>query len=142
MALNLQPWEKALRAKPEDRHSGSLPMEVTFFDPNGIRPGDFVIPETATYGDYPLTGDRQLISAANAEIGTVTAVCRSAPDPDDPTYCWMRRQIKDDVSLYWEISASHDAVGDALLRTETFARSVCSSLFDLPSCATVIKTSS
>ena len=139
VALDIQPWEKALCAKSEDRHSGFLPNKITFFNPNGIQLGDFGIPKAATNSDYPLTDDQRLVSAANAEVGTVTAVCRSQPNPNGSIYCQMRRQIIGDVSLYWEISAPYDAVGDVLLRTETFARSVCSSVFALPGCTTVIE---
>lgn len=141
VALDIQPWEKALCAKSEDRYSGFLPNRITFFNPNGIQLGDFGIPKAATNGGYPLTDDQRLVSAANAEVGTVTAVCRSQPNPNGSIYCQMRRQIIGGVSLYWEISAPHDAVGDVLLRTETFARSVCSSVFGLPSCTTVIEAS-
>lgn len=138
VASDIQPWEKGLCAKLEDRHAGFLPNSITFFNPNGIQLGDFGIPKAATNDDYPLTDDQRLVSAANAEVGTVTAVCRSQPSPDGSIYCQMRRQISDGVNLYWEISSPHDAVGDVLLRAETFARSVCSSVFDLPGCTTVL----
>lgn len=136
-ASDVQPWEQTLCAKSKDRHAGFLLDDVIFFDPNGIRLGYFDIPKAATNDDYPLADGQRLVSAANAEVGTITAVCRSQASPDGSVQCQMRRQISAGVSLYWETYSPPDAVSNSLLRAETLARSICSSVFALPGCTDV-----
>ena len=135
MTSDILPWEQTICAEAEDRRTGFSTLAIVFFDPNGIRPGDFGIEEAPTNYDYPLADDERLVVVADPAIGTVTAVCRPQPNPTGWTHCQMRRPIIDGIDFYWEISTSSDAVEDRLLRAETFARSVCWSVFALPACA-------
>ncbi len=136
-ASDIQPWEATICAKVKDRNAAPLPHDLVFFDPDSIRLGDFGIPKAATTEGYPLTEDVRLVSATNAEVGAVTAVCRREPYSDGTIRCQMRREIADSISLYWEIGLQPDKMDEGLLQAETYARSVCSSLFDLPGCAMV-----
>lgn len=134
-ASDIQPWEQTLCAKAKDHESLPLPDDVVFFDPDGIRLGDFGIPEAATDADYPLAEDERQVTVANAEVGTVAAVCRSQPYSDGRIRCQMRRDIREGLSVSWDIYTEPTSVNDTLLQAETFARSVCASVFDLPECA-------
>lgn len=134
LASDIQPWEQALCATSKSQHSGFQPSDVIFFDPNGIRLGEFGIPSAATNDDYPLEDGQRLISITDPVLGTIKAICKTWPGSNPTSYCRMRRQITDGVDLYWVSYSPPDEVHDSLLRAEAVARSVCSSVFGLPGC--------
>ncbi|OYW56578.1 MAG: hypothetical protein B7Z31_10405 [Rhodobacterales bacterium 12-65-15] len=119
----------------KDQDSLPLPHDLTFFVPDGIRLGDYGIPKVATDADYPLGNGERLVLAANAEVGTVAAVCRTEPYSDGRVRCQIRHAVSDGISVYWEIYTQPASVNDALLQAEAFARDVCSGVLDLPECA-------
>lgn len=129
-----QMWEKLLCARRNDGNLRTLPHKVVFFDPNGIRLGDFGISTAATDERYGLTEKERLVSAANAEVGTVKAVCRTEPTQNGSTLCRMRREIGAGVSMYWDLYVPTDAIDDRLLQAESVAGSICASIFNLPGC--------
>lgn len=139
-APDIQPWEQRVCTRFKEPGSVPLPQKLVFFDPNGIRLGDFGIPNAPTDGGFPLPDGERIVSAANAEVGTVTAVCRSQPLSNGLIACRMRREIRDGIDVFWEGPILPENIDDALLQSEAFARNVCSSIFDMPDCAAVSGT--
>jgi len=132
-----QTWEKMLCVRRDDDTLQTLPHDIVFFDPKGIRLGDFVISTAATDERYPLAEGERLVTATNLEVGTVKAVCRIEPTPDGSTWCRMRREVGAGASVYWNLYAPPDAIDDRLLQAESVASSICSSIFNLPGCTAV-----
>lgn len=127
-------WEELLCARRDAGSLRTLPHEIVFFDPDGIRLGEFGISTAATDERYALAEAERLVIAESAEAGPVKALCRTEPSADGATLCRMRRDVGAGVSMYWDIYAPTDAVDDRLLQAESVASSICASIFNLPGC--------
>lgn len=129
-----QRWEELLCTRRDAGTLRLLPHDVVFFDPEGIRLGDFAIPKAATDESFALAEGERLILAAGPEGGTVKAVCQTEPAPNGSVRCQMRRDVGAGVSVYWDLYADPDVLEDRLLKAEGVANSICASIFNLPGC--------
>jgi hypothetical protein len=127
-------WERLLCARRDDDSLRTLPHDIVFFDPDGIRLGDSGISTAATDECYPLTEAERLVVGKGVEVGPVKAVCRTKPFPDGSTLCRMRRDVGAGVSMYWDLYPPTNAIDDHLLQAENVASSICASIFNLPAC--------
>jgi hypothetical protein len=137
-AADVLPWELALCEKNKDPDLRGLPHDVVFFDPTGIRLGDFGIPKAVTDEGYPLATDERLVlaGAGAGDVQQVTAVCRKEANSNGQVRCFVRAEITEQINLSWEIYTQPHEVEDRLLKANAFSRTVCENILDLPECDT------
>jgi hypothetical protein len=133
-AQDITPWELRVCENWKDNDWYRKPHELIIFNPDGIQLGDFGIPRASTDDGYQLRDGERLISATNEYHETISAVCRVPTNTDRSLYCTMRRPISKGISLFWEASLPRGQVQEYLLRTDEFARGVCTDMFGNPLC--------
>ncbi len=133
-APDLAEWEKTFCNGAADRPEMGSVDRVILFDPNGIRLGDFGIPDAPTGDGDALRDDERLVAADDPAFGRATAVCRSGAPVQGWVDCQMRRSIAPDLDLFWGASAAQEDLAGAVLYADAFARSVCADLFGHPGC--------
>ncbi|WP_171181961.1 hypothetical protein [Ruegeria sp. HKCCD8929] len=136
-AQDITPWELSMCENWKDDAWHRKPHEVIIFNPNGIRLGDFGIPNVPTNDGFQLDDNERLVSATSKNHATISAVCRVPTNSDRPLHCQMRRPIFEGISLYWEANLPRGKIEEYLLRTDEFARGVCLGLFVQPLCDTL-----
>lgn len=130
----IYPWEQYVCDNWEDRAWRYDQNRLIIFEPGGIRPGDFGIPKTTTNNAYPAQKNERVVSVARPDGGTVTAVCAERSFSDGQLYCRMRRSLVQGLGFYWAASVPLDDLENSIRRTDGFANSVCSSVFEESLC--------
>ncbi|WP_281932386.1 hypothetical protein [Roseibium album] len=133
MMDKISQWEESVCEKTSNRNSSFYLVDVVFFQPDGIKLGDFGIRNIRIDGSLIARSDEQIFSTDDGTFGRVEFVCRQQSS-EFRFYCTSRFRLTDLIDVHLEMGSTIVDINKNMEKALLLSKTMCVGIFDQPPC--------